>query len=90
MPIFTFGCSACGFEEEYIESFSVSNELKHPKICPKCGKEKLQKIFDYSNSHGGFDIVGSCYTNDYGRKAWKRNLSREDQAKVLNREKNPY
>lgn len=90
MAINTYSCPECGFKEEYLESISISKDQWHPAICPKCNKGKLEKIFDMSGGHGGFDIVGSCYANDYGKKAWKKNLSKEDQIKVLTQNKNPY
>jgi putative FmdB family regulatory protein len=90
MPIYKYQCNKCDFSDEYIESFSTTKDNWHPNVCPSCKKGKLKRISDWINSHGGFDIVGSCYTNDYGRKAWKRNMSQADQAKVLSGEKDPY
>jgi hypothetical protein len=90
MPTNTYKCSNCDFQDEYIESFSIAKENWHPEYCPKCNEGKLEKIEDWSNSRGGFDIIGSCYTNDYGRKAWKKHLSKEDQIKVLTKNKDPY
>lgn len=90
MPINTYRCSGCGFEEEYVESISTSKELWHPEVCPNCLKEKLEKIFDMRNGKGGFDIVGFCYNNTYGKKNWKQNLSSENQIKVLTENKSPY
>ncbi len=89
MAMNTYSCE-CGFKEEYIESFSVEKCNWHPEICPKCGEKPLTKIFDMTNSKGGFDIVGFCYANTMGKKNWKRNMSQGDQAKVLNGEKDPY
>ena len=90
MPTNTYKCPECDFKEEYIESFSTSKENWHPEICPKCNKGTLEKVFDMTNSRGGFDIIGSCYMNDYGKHAWKKNLGIEDQVKVLKENKNPY
>jgi putative FmdB family regulatory protein len=90
MPINTYSCSACGFKEEYVESFSTSKETWHPDVCPKCNQAKLEKIFDMNGGKGGFDIVGFCYANTYGKKNWKQRLSKEDQIKVLTENKNPY
>jgi len=85
----TYSCPKCGFKEEYYESISIAKDQWHPEVCPKYGEGKLEKIFDMKG-HGGFDIIGSCYTNDYGRKAWKKNLSESDIGKVLAGKKNPY
>jgi len=85
----TYICPECGFKEEYIESISVSKNQWHPEVCPKCGNGKLEKIFDMSGGHGGFDVVGG-YDYTYGKKAWKKNLSDSDKAKVLSGKMNPY
>jgi putative FmdB family regulatory protein len=90
MPINKYKCSNCEFTEEYVESFSTSKEAWHPEICPKCETGKLEKVFDMENSRGGFDIVGFCYANTWGKKNWKQNLSKEDQIKVLKDNKSPY
>jgi hypothetical protein len=90
MPINTYVCSECNFKEEYIESFSVTKDKWHPEVCPNCERGKLEKVFDMENGHGGFDIIGYCYNNVYGKKNWKKNLSQEDQVKVLTENKDPY
>jgi len=90
MPINKYKCTECDFTEEYIESFSTSKENWHPEVCPECKKGKLEKVFDMVGGCGGFDIIGSCYMNDYGRKAWKKNFCTEDQIKVLTKNKSPY
>jgi len=90
MPINTYKCPVCGFKEEYIESFSVSKECQHPEKCPECNEAKLEKVFDMKGGHGGFDIIGDCYMNNWGKHAWKKNLSTDDQVKVLKENKDPY
>lgn len=90
MPINKYKCLECDFIEEYVESFSTSKENWHPEICPKCNKGNLEKVFDMSDSHGGFDIIGSCYLNDYGKHAWKKRMNKEDQVKVLKDNRSPY
>jgi putative FmdB family regulatory protein len=90
VPINKYKCTECDFSDEYIESFSTSKENWHPEACPECGKGKLEKVFDMENSHGGFDIIGSCYMNDYGKHAWKKRMSAEDAVKVLKDNKDPY
>ena len=90
MAINTYKCTVCDFQEEYIESFSVDKENWHPENCPKCIGGTLEKIFDMTNSHGGFDIIGSCYLNTYGKHNWKARMSLDDQTKVLAGEKDPY
>jgi hypothetical protein len=90
MPINKYSCKKCGFEEEYVESISVSKECLHPENCPKCNEGKLEKIEDWTNSHGGFDIIGSCYMNDHGKHAWKKKMNMDERVKVLTGEKTPY
>lgn len=90
MAINTYQCAECGFKEEYIESFSVSKDLWHPETCPKCNKGNMEKIFDMDDGKGGFDIIGECYMNRWGKHAWKSKMSLDDQAKVIAGEKDPY
>jgi len=90
MPVNTYKCPECDFIEEYVESISTSKDCHHPEVCPKCNKCNLEKVFDMTDSRGGFDIIGSCYMNDYGKKAWKKRLSQDEQIKVLADNKNPY
>jgi len=90
MPINTYACSECDFKEEYVESFSISKDQWHPEECPKYKKGTLEKVFDMTDSRGGFDIIGSCYMNDHGKHAWKKRLSDEDKVKVLRDNKSPY
>jgi putative FmdB family regulatory protein len=89
MPIRDYQCNKCGFADEYIEGKQTSEEMQHPKICPKCGEGNMENVFDL-NGHGGFDIVGFCYMNTQGKHAWKKRMSVSDQAKVLEGKKNPY
>ena len=37
-----------------------------------------------------FDIIGYCYMNEYGKHAWKKNLSIAQQADVLTGKTDPY
>lgn len=90
MPTNTYTCPECGFKDEYIEGDHVAKENWHPEVCPKCNKGKLEKVFDMSNSQGGFDIVGYCYTNVYGKHNWKKGKSQGEIAKILAGEKDPY
>ncbi len=84
MPTFDYGCSACGFTDEYCTHIPA---MRPPEMCPECGKEKLVKRFKGST---GFDITGYCYANEYGKKNWKKNLSKADQAKVLAPDENGH
>jgi len=81
MPIYNYACNKCGFKDEYI-IYSGLAEGKEPTNCPKCNDGKMERQFATGKTMA-FDIIGSCYTNDYGPKAWKKRLSKEDQVKVL-------
>jgi putative FmdB family regulatory protein len=67
MAIYDFRCDKCGHIGEYIISPSVKDEI--PEKCPKCNDGNFVKQFPNSFA---FDIVGSCYMNDYGKHAWKK------------------
>lgn len=88
MPTYDYKCNECGFMDEYCTGQSVPKAMNPPEVCPKCGKGKLEKQFSVQGQ--SFDIVGSCYMNDYGKHAWKKNMSLDDQAKVLTGNKDPY
>lgn len=87
MSTFDYKCPKCGFAEEYCTNESVPAEMHPPEICPECGKSKLEKLF--SPQRQIFDCPGA-YDYTYGKKAWKKNLSLDDQAKVIAGEKSPY
>jgi len=42
MPVFDFQCSSCDYLEE--DYYLTTNE-KPLTLCPKCGKETMQKLF---------------------------------------------
>ncbi|MFW6219781.1 MAG: hypothetical protein ACOC1O_01580 [bacterium] len=78
-----FKCNQCDFMNEYTLNYETP-----PDICPKCNEGILEKQFTPTKA---FDLVGSgFYINDYGKKAWRKNMSHDDSAKVLTGEKNPY
>ena len=86
MAIFDYKCKECGFTDEYFKSVSVPKDMQPPEKCPKCGVE-MERLSSFNCS---FDIIGSCYENDYGKKAWQKNLTISQQADVLNGERDPY
>lgn len=86
MPIFDYTCNKCGYSEEIIVSPSVKSVI--PDKCPECSVGVMEKQFSVSGQ--SFDIIGSCYMNDYGKHAWKKRMSVSDQARVLSGEKDPY
>jgi len=87
MPCFNYKCNNCGFTNEYTKSISVPKEMQPPKKCPKCKNGKMERQF--SPQGQSFDVVGG-YDYQYGKKAWKKNMSVSDQSKVLAGEKDPY
>lgn len=88
MPTNTYKCKECEFQEEYIESISTNKDSWHPDNCPKCGLENgLEKKF--VGCSWDIDVPGG-YDYEYGKKAWKKNLSVSDRAKVLAGQKDPY
>lgn len=89
MPLFDYSCSnkKCDFIEEYSTSPSVPKAMNPPKKCPKCKQGKLIQLF--SAVRQGIDVIGG-YDYQYGKKAWKKNMTSEEQAQVLRGEKEPY
>lgn len=89
MPIFDYQCKKCEFKDEFIKSVSVPKELQPPEICPKCGGEMVQ-LFTL-NKTLEFDLRGTgFYETEYGKKAWKRNLTTAQQADVLLGNRDPW
>lgn len=86
--MFDYKCSACGFQEEYSTNTCLPKEMLPPENCPKCKEGKLQKLSSYAGQ--SFDPGRYSYEYTYGKKAWKRNMSPSDQAKVLAGEIPPY
>lgn len=86
MPTYDFKCSKCSFVGEKnvpLAQFDVIQE------CPECKETSYERQFSTSS---GRNFTFNClvYENTYGKKAWKRNLSQLEQAKVLNDERSPY
>ena len=60
MPIYEYGCAACGHEFEEWQKITDPP----PKACPACGKRKVKKLVSMSSFHlkgGGWyaDLYGS-------------------------------
>ena len=61
MPIYEYGCSACGHE---IEAWQKISE-KPKKVCPKCHARKLERLI----SNTSFQLKGTgWYVTDYAKK----------------------
>lgn len=78
--------------DEYNTSKSLPKEFNPPEdlMCPECKEGILEKDFISSVAGISFDPGRFSYEYEYGKKAWKKNMSMSDQAKVLSGEKNPY
>ena len=79
MSLIDFRCKKCSFQDEYIVYKGLEGAVE-PKECPKC-KGEMERIFSVNDFQ--FDIIGWSPDNESGKKAWKKRLSQEDQAKVL-------
>jgi hypothetical protein len=83
-----YKCSECGFTDEYSTSPSVPKAMNPPEMCPKCNKGKMEKIVSFSGQ--SFDPGIGTYSYEHGKYAWKKRMSADQQAKVLNSEIDPY
>jgi rubredoxin len=92
MPAYNYKCSDCDFLNEYNTNESLPKSLHPPEdmICPKCKTGKLEIDTVSSMTGISFDPGRFSYEYEYGKKAWKKNMSVSDQAKVLAGTKNPY
>lgn len=89
MPLYDYKCDKCEFMDEYNTSISVPKEMNPPEKCPKCQEGNM--VQQFSVNQLGIDFIGpGFYINDYGKHAWKKNNSLNDQAKILAGEKDPY
>lgn len=89
MPAFDYKCKSCNKTFEYNTNKSLPKTMQPPidDICVACGGD-LEKQFSVQRQ--SFDIIGYCYMNEYGKHAWKKNMSTSDQAEVLMGNKDPY
>lgn len=84
MPIIEYICDDCKHQEEIFYKQKFDN-IVHPDKCPKCESEK----YHIMPSKCLFDVVdGSAYNGGY--KDYKSRMSVDDQAKVLNGQKDPW
>lgn len=66
MPTYDYRCNACEHTFEEFQSFSD----KPLKKCPKCGKQKLQRLF---GTGAGIIFKGSgFYQTDYRSESYKQ------------------
>jgi len=75
MPIYEYRCTACGFQNEYLQ------KLSEPPLsdCPECGKDTFAKQV----SAAGFQLKGTgWYATDFRNKgAAPKNASGKDESK---------
>ena len=83
MPTYDYGCHECGHHAEIFKSIS---ESESEEKCPEC-ESVMDKLISKGTS---FQISGYCYDNVYGKKNWKKHLSQDEQAKVLQGKRSPY
>jgi len=104
MPMFDYKCKKCGKVFEYNTSKHMPKGMQppedmkcqavYPKECKdgktrnyKC-KGDLEKLFT-SSGRVGIDVIGG-YDYEYGKKAFKKNMSQAEYGEVLAGNKNPY
>src|ERR1051325_1122459 len=74
MPTYDYVCDACNHEFELFQS--ITEEKK--KKCPKCGKNKLRRLF---GTGGAIMFKGSgFYTTDYRSESYKKSASADKPA----------
>lgn len=85
MPIHDYKCNNCDFSDEFIVGSSIKDSI--PNVCPKCKKGTLEKQTSFGKL--GIDVVGG-YDYVYGKKNWKKNLSKKKQIEVAEGKRDPY
>jgi len=91
MPLFNFKCNKCNRIKEYETNVGMSGD-KLPKDgkCEYCGGDlKKEFAFPSGTKFAETDVPGG-YDSTQGKRAWKKNLSASEQAKVLTGERTPY
>ena len=72
MPIYEYRCTACGFQQEYLQKMSDAPLTQ----CPDCGKPTLTKMV----TAAGFQLKGSgWYATDF--KTTAKSKGKESTAK---------
>lgn len=85
-----YTCDKCGHEDDYhVTTAHDVGRLPEDMKCPKCGDGNLVRDYIKSLEGQSFDIIGYCYTNEYGKKNFKK-LPPGEYAKILTGERNPY
>ena len=75
MPTYEYRCTACEHEFEQFQSITADALKK----CPKCGKNKLQRLI---GTGGAILFKGSgFYETDYRSESYKKAADAESKAK---------
>lgn len=67
MPIYEYGCKACGFEKDVLQKMSD----EPLSVCPKCGADQFSKRI----SAAGFRLSGSGWYETDFKTGKKKNLA---------------
>lgn len=67
MPIYEYGCKACGLEKDILQKMSD----EPIRICPECGKNEFVKRI----SAAGFRLSGSGWYETDFKTGKKKNLA---------------
>ena len=67
MPIYEYGCKACGFEQDILQKMSDAPL----STCPACGKQEFVKRI----SAAGFRLAGSGWYETDFKTGKKKNLA---------------
>ena len=67
MPIYEYGCKACGFEKDVLQKMSDAPLT----VCPACGEESFMKKI----SAAGFRLSGSGWYETDFKTGKKKNLA---------------
>ena len=68
MPIYEYGCKACGFQKDVLQKMSDEPLT----VCPECHKESFVKRI----SAAGFRLSGSGWYETDFKTGKKKNLTR--------------
>jgi len=85
MPTYDYTCKACGHQGEKNVLLAKMNELQE---CPGCKTVEWERQFS-SPSRSNFTINGYSYESTYGKKAFRNDPTKYQEA-LSNHNYNPY
>jgi len=75
MPIYEYRCTACGFQNDYLQKISEPPL----KDCPECGKDTFAKQV----TAAGFQLKGTgWYATDFKNKGATKSKSGKEESKT--------